>query len=70
MMHTAKISSIGAVKEKNGKTPKKANRGMTTHADRKKQLQHLAKKMNPTTHRSFTKGIILPLKRNLKNRSN
>ena len=32
MMHTAKIS-LGPSKKKIGKTPKKANRGMTIHVD-------------------------------------
>ena len=67
-MHAAKISLV-TLKKKWKNTKKSKPWYDNTCRQLKKQLQHIAKKMNPTTHRSLQRNI-LPLKRNIKNRSN
>ena len=68
IMHAAKISLV-TLKKKWKNTKKSKPWYDNTCRQLKKQLQHIAKKMNPTTHRSLQRNI-LPLKRNIKNRSN
>ena len=68
MMHTAKISLVPSKKKwKNTKNSKPWYDN--TCRQLKKLLQHLAKKMNPTTHRSLQQEYFA-LKKKYKNRSN
>ena len=53
MMHTAKISLVQSKKKRKNKSKNSKPWYYNTCRQSKKQLQHLAKKMNPTTHRSL-----------------
>ena len=53
MMHTAKISLVPSKKKRKNKSKNSKPWYYNTCRQSKKQLQHLAKKMNPTTHRSL-----------------
>ena len=53
MMHTAKISLVPSKKKRKNKSKNSKPWYDNTCRQSKKQLQHLAKKMNPTTHRSL-----------------
>ena len=70
MMHTAKISLVPPASKKNWKNTKNSKPWYdNTCRQLKKQLQHLAKKINPTTHRSLQQEYFA-LKKIYKNRSN